>query len=84
MRAYFFFFRCDFNFSTPVELRRHGIYENEQQRWNGKRVTVFSSAQLGMYPYFSEDGSQMYNGGLPQVANKLRFRLLENYFHLQG
>ena len=66
---HFHFFRCDFNFSTPVELTRHGIYENYRQTWDGNRVTVFASAQLGLYPYYSEDGSKVYNGGLPQVRS---------------
>ncbi|XP_047138498.1 uncharacterized protein LOC100204026 isoform X4 [Hydra vulgaris] len=60
---------CDFNFSIPIQLRKYGIYENEHQTWNGNRVTVFSSAQLGLYPYYVLNGDKNYNGGLPQLVD---------------
>ncbi|XP_057304251.1 uncharacterized protein LOC130641460 isoform X2 [Hydractinia symbiolongicarpus] len=60
---------CDFNFSAPIHLKKFGIYENDQQKWDGKRVSVFSSAQLGLYPYFIMNGESSYNGGLPQLVD---------------
>jgi len=60
---------CDFNFSTPVHLKKYGILENDRQTWDGKQVTVFASAQLGLYPYFVMNGEGNYNGGLPQVVD---------------
>ena len=72
------FFRCDFNFSVPVHLKKFGIRENDLQTWDGKEVTVFSAAQLGLYPYFVMDGQGNYNGGLPQVSYRNIFRNLSN------
>ena len=59
---------CNANFSVPIELKRWGILADPLQHWDSRYVTVFYGAQLGLYPYFqSEDGSDAFNQGLPQV-----------------
>lgn len=59
---------CNVNFSININLQKFDILENTNQTWNGKYVTVFYNAQLGLYPYFTNDeGTQNYNGGIPQV-----------------
>lgn len=60
---------CGVNFSVHIDLKQFDIQPNPQQRWNGKTITVFYNAQLGLYPYFADDlGESDYNGGLPQVC----------------
>ncbi len=60
---------CMVNFSVPINLHPWGILAEPLQRWNSRYVTVFYGAQLGLYPYYpSEDDSNNYNGGLPQVS----------------
>ena len=62
---------CRVNFSVNINLKDFGILENPGQTWNGKFVTVFYNAQLGLYPYFTnEEGTHNYNGGMPQVGKE--------------
>ena len=59
---------CNANFSVPIDLKRWDILADPLQHWDSHYVTVFYGAQLGLYPYYqSEDGSDAYNQGLPQV-----------------
>ena len=59
---------CNVNYSININLKNFDILENPEQTWNGKYVTVFYNAQLGLYPYFTnEEGTNSYNGGMPQV-----------------
>lgn len=61
---------CSVNFSININLRDFDILENPKQTWNGKYVTVFYNAQLGLYPYFTnEQGTNSYNGGMPQLID---------------
>lgn len=63
---------CSVNFSININLRDFDILENPKQTWNGKYVTVFYNAQLGLYPYFTnEQGTNSYNGGMPQVNKRI-------------
>lgn len=60
---------CSVNYSININLRDFDILENPKQTWNGKYVTVFYNAQLGLYPYFTNaEGTNSYNGGMPQVS----------------
>ena len=59
---------CSVNYSININLRDFDILENPMQTWDGKYVTVFYNAQLGLYPYFTNpEGTRSYNGGMPQV-----------------
>ena len=59
---------CSVNYSININLRDFDILENPMQTWDGKYVTVFYNAQLGLYPYFTNpEGTSSYNGGVPQV-----------------
>ncbi|XP_078372681.1 hyaluronidase-1-like isoform X1 [Oculina patagonica] len=61
---------CYVNYSININLRDFDILENPKQTWDGKYVTVFYNAQLGLYPYFTnEQGTNSYNGGMPQLVN---------------
>lgn len=63
---------CSVNYSIDINLRDFGILENPKQTWDGKYVTVFYNAQLGLYPYFTDpEGTNSYNGGMPQVCQVL-------------
>lgn len=60
---------CSVNYSININLREFDILENPKQTWDGKYVTVFYNAQLGLYPYFTNaEGTNSYNGGMPQVC----------------
>ena len=60
---------CSVNYSININLRDFDILENPKQTWDGKYVTVFYNAQLGLYPYFTNaEGTNSYNGGMPQVC----------------
>ena len=60
---------CSVNYSININLRDFDILENPEQTWDGKYVTVFYNAQLGLYPYFTNaEGTNSYNGGMPQVG----------------
>ena len=64
---------CNVNFSIHIDLKSFDIQPNPKQQWNGKAITVFYNAQLGLYPYFTDElGTNNYNGGMPQVC-------VENY-----
>ena len=59
---------CNANFSVPINLKDWDILADPLQHWDSRFVTVFYGAQLGLYPYFkTEDGSDSFNQGLPQV-----------------
>lgn len=61
---------CSVNYSININLRDFDILENPKQTWNGKYVTVFYNAQLGLYPYFTNaEGTNSYNGGMPQLVD---------------
>lgn len=61
---------CSVNYSIDINLRDFGILENPKQTWDGKYVTVFYNAQLGLYPYFTDpEGTNSYNGGMPQLID---------------
>lgn len=58
------------NFSIPINLQPWQILSDPQQHWDSRFVTVFYGAQLGLYPYYpSEDGTNAFNRGLPQLVN---------------
>ena len=60
---------CSVNYSININLRDFDILENPMQSWDGKFVTVFYNAQLGLYPYYTNpEGTRSYNGGMPQVC----------------
>lgn len=61
---------CSVNYSININLREFDILENPKQTWDGKYVTVFYNAQLGLYPYFTNaEGTNSYNGGMPQLID---------------
>lgn len=61
---------CSVNYSININLRDFDILENPKQTWDGKYVTVFYNAQLGLYPYFTDpEGTNSYNGGMPQLID---------------
>lgn len=67
---------CYVNYSININLRDFDILENPKQTWDGKYVTVFYNAQLGLYPYFTnEQGTNSYNGGMPQVNKQISHRI---------
>ena len=79
---------CSVNYSININLRDFDILENPKQTWDGKYVTVFYNAQLGLYPYFTDpEGTNSYNGGMPQVCEKseilplviVTFRVTESF-----
>ncbi|XP_026188016.1 hyaluronidase-3 [Mastacembelus armatus] len=60
--------RCRQRYDIHLDLRDFDIVENQQQRFQGEKMTIFYRDHLGKYPYLSRDGRKV-NGGIPQLGD---------------
>ena len=67
---------CKYRWNVTLNLSAFDFVVNREQLWLGEYIAIFYSNQIGLYPYFDENGTAV-NGGLPQVLEQnpwLNFR----------
>ena len=57
---------CASEWNVSLDLDAFDFVVNRNQTWCGEYIAIFYKNQLGLYPYFDNDGEAV-NGGLPQV-----------------
>ncbi|XP_040009359.1 hyaluronidase-3 [Xiphias gladius] len=60
--------QCQKRYNIHLNLGDFDIVENQHQRFQGEKMTIFYHDRLGKYPYLSRNGRKM-NGGIPQLGN---------------
>ncbi|XP_017266702.1 hyaluronidase-3 [Kryptolebias marmoratus] len=60
--------KCQKHHNVQLDLEEFDIVENQKQRFQGQRMTIFYRDHLGKYPYLSHGGRKV-NGGLPQLGD---------------
>lgn len=58
--------KCKGKWNVSLDLDAFNFVVNRNQTWCGEYVVIFYNDQLGLYPFFDNDGKAV-NGGLPQV-----------------
>ncbi|CAK6979596.1 hyaluronidase-3 [Scomber scombrus] len=59
---------CQDRYDIHLDLRDFDIVKNQEQSFQGQKMTIFYRDHLGIYPYLSQDGREV-NGGIPQLGN---------------
>ncbi|XP_038149978.1 hyaluronidase-3 [Cyprinodon tularosa] len=59
---------CHKRHNVQLDLKEFGIVENNRQRFQGEKMSIFYRDHLGKYPYLSNDGREV-NGGIPQLGD---------------
>ncbi|XP_078399358.1 hyaluronidase-like isoform X2 [Cetorhinus maximus] len=59
---------CKTKFNVDLDLSVFDIVENENESFVGKNITIFYKNKLGLYPYYTDEGTSV-NGGLVQNAS---------------
>ncbi|XP_068670719.1 hyaluronidase-1-like [Montipora capricornis] len=59
---------CAPDWNVSLDLDAFDFVVNRNQTWCGEYIAIFYKTQLGLYPYFDNDGEAV-NGGLPQLGN---------------
>ncbi|XP_043564562.1 hyaluronidase-like [Chiloscyllium plagiosum] len=59
---------CNESFGIKLDLDEYGIVANENGLLIGKKITIFYKRQLGLYPFYTDEGIPI-NGGLVQNAS---------------
>ncbi|XP_020614973.1 hyaluronidase-1-like [Orbicella faveolata] len=60
--------RCKSNWNVTLDFSAFDFVVNPDQTWRGEYIVIFYNKQLGLFPYFDNDGKAV-NGGLPQLVN---------------
>ncbi|KAM4021423.1 hyaluronidase-1-like [Anomaloglossus baeobatrachus] len=60
--------RCWDKYGVALDLKPFDIVVNENQSFVGSEMVIFYISQLGLYPYYDNDGNTI-NGGTPQNAS---------------
>ncbi|KAM4722820.1 hyaluronidase-1-like [Rhinophrynus dorsalis] len=74
--------RCLEMFGVDLDLTVFDIVLNKNHSFVGTDVVIFYNNQLGVYPYYNDDGDPV-NGGLPQ-NNSLRDHLHKAYVDMKN
>ncbi|XP_018428072.1 PREDICTED: hyaluronidase-1-like [Nanorana parkeri] len=72
--------RCRDAYGVDLDLDPFDIVVNQNQSFSGSEMVIFYQTQLGLYPYYDQEGNPI-NGGLPQNAS-LTDHLNAAYKHL--
>ena len=59
---------CAKKWNVSLNLSSFDIVFNHDMSWRGKFIVIFYKDQIGLYPYFDDNGTAV-NGGLPQVSD---------------
>ncbi|XP_069822643.1 hyaluronidase-1 [Dendropsophus ebraccatus] len=60
--------RCWDKYGVALDFNAFDIVVNENHSFVGSDIVIFYSSQLGLYPYYDENGNSI-NGGTPQNAS---------------
>ncbi|XP_072327000.1 hyaluronidase-1-like [Scyliorhinus torazame] len=63
--------KCKTKYDVTLDLSAFDIVQNENGLLMGKKITLFDKKQLGLYPYYTAEGTPV-NGGLVQNASLSR------------